>query len=84
MRINTARVILFLGVCVCLVGVKAVQQEDFSLRHLTPESYNYQEAERCSNCKGPENRFMPRAAGVDLSSGSPVLDERGWIAMKTG
>ena len=80
MRINTARVILILGVCVCLVGVKAVQQEDFSLRHLTPESYNYQEAERCSNCKGPENRFMPRAAGVDLSSGSPVLDERGWIA----
>ena len=80
MRIIAVTGILFFSVCICLVGVKVLQQEDFYIRHLTPENYSYQEAERCSNCKGPENRFMPRAAGVDLSSGSPVLDERGWIA----
>jgi hypothetical protein len=82
MRKITAVIILFFGICICLVGVRAIQEEAFSLRHLTPDKYHYQEAERCANCKGPENQFMPRAAGVDLASGalSPVLDERGWLA----
>jgi hypothetical protein len=79
MRIFATTVIIFLGLCVCLMGVKVLQQEELSLRHLTPDHYKYKEAEGCSNCKDSENRFMPRAAGVDFSSGSPVLDKRGWL-----
>jgi hypothetical protein len=56
------------------------QEEGFSLKHLTPENYHYKEAEQCSNCKGKENAFMPRASGVDLTSAKPTLDKRGWLA----
>ena len=44
-----------------------------------PEHYSYAEAERCSDCKGAQNLFMPRAAGVDFISGVPVLNEQGWL-----
>lgn len=71
---------LLCGLFFSFIGLKALQQDDFSLQHLTPENYHYKEVERCSNCKGEQNRFMPRAAGVDLSSGISVLDERGWLA----
>ena len=32
------------------------------------------------NCHQGENDIMARAVGVDISSGSPELDERGWLA----
>ena len=54
--------------------------EKSSLRHLAPENYHYKEAERCSNCKGEANQFMLRATGIRMVSGSPVLDDRGWLA----
>lgn len=78
---RSSSVMFFLfGVFAIIVGLEALQEDEFSLRHLMPENYNYTEAERCSNCKGEQNRFMPRAAGVDLSSDVPALDRRGWLA----
>jgi len=79
MRIPGIILMICLLMCVFLVALSETGQEEFSLGNLTPENYNYKEAERCSNCKGEQNSFMPRAAGVDLSSGKPILDDRGWL-----
>jgi len=70
----------FCVVCAALVALPIVQPDDISLRHLTPENYHYREAQRCAACKGEENRFMPRAAGVDIGVVPPALDARGWFA----
>lgn len=69
-----------IGVLFLFLGLKVPQQRDYSLQHLTPKNYQYKEVERCSNCKGEQNRFMLRAAGVEMSSRMPVLDKRGWLA----
>ncbi|KPJ85870.1 MAG: hypothetical protein AMS18_16005 [Gemmatimonas sp. SG8_17] len=52
-----------------------------SLQSLTPENYRYEEATRCVNCKsmGDDIDIKYRVVGVDVSSGSLVLDERGWL-----
>ena len=80
MKIPGFTLMICLLVCVLLVALPKFEQEEFSLEQLTPENYNYKEASGCSNCKGEQNSFMPRAAGVDLSSGTPTFDDRGWLA----
>ncbi len=80
MRIFISAAFSFFLVFSFFFGLRALEEEEFSLSHLTPEKYNYKEAARCSNCKGAQNQFMPRAAGINLSSGSPKLDDHGWLA----
>ncbi len=80
MRIPGIILIICFLVCVLLAALPEFEQEEFSLKPLTPENYNYSEAAGCSNCKGEQNSFMPRAAGIDVSSGTPILDGRGWLA----
>jgi len=80
MRISSACIILFFLACALLIAIPVFQQGEFSLKHLTPQNYDYKEAQGCSNCKGEENIFMPRAAGVTLSGNTMPLDKRGWLA----
>jgi len=53
---------------------------EISLTKFAPEHHRYAQAERCVNCHQAGNDVMTRAVGVDISSGSPELDERGWLA----
>lgn len=80
MRIIFQVLFLFFIVYTFSAGLADFQENEISLRSLTPENYAYTDAQGCSNCKGDENRFMLRAVGVDLTSGVAVLDERGWLA----
>ncbi len=68
------------GLFIVCVGTITIQEVESSFQALTPENYLYREAERCSDCKNPEGKFMARAVGVDYASGKPTLDERGWLA----
>ncbi|MFC2156350.1 hypothetical protein ACFLT9_00805 [Acidobacteriota bacterium] len=79
MKSLTVSFLLFALVSILLVALPIFQEESLSLKHLTPENYHYVQAEGCANCKGAENVFMPRAAGVDLSGEKTILDDRGWL-----
>lgn len=58
----------------------AVQEEPkHSLHNVEPENYRYAEAERCINCKQSNNDIMSRAVGIDIESGEPAVDQRGWL-----
>ena len=58
----------------------AVQEEQIhSLQNVEPENYRYVEAEGCINCKQSSNDIMTRAAGIDIESGEPTIDQRGWL-----
>ena len=59
--------------------IPARQEKALSLENLTPDGYSYRDAAACADCKGAENSFMPRAAGVIISGEKPVLDNRGWL-----
>jgi hypothetical protein len=72
--------IVFALFCAAPAAFQAPDQQDLSLRNLTPENYSYREAARCAGCKGDQNAFMARAAGVNLNSEEPALDSRGWLA----
>jgi hypothetical protein len=63
-----------------IITLPARQQEGFSLKDLSPEFYAYSDAASCADCKGKENSFMPRAAGVDITGKHPVPDSRGWLS----
>jgi hypothetical protein len=63
-----------------IATLPARQQAGLSLRYLTPVGYDYKDAAGCADCKGVENSFMPRAAGVDISGEVPVMDKSGWLA----
>jgi hypothetical protein len=80
MKRFTLVVFLFSVAGVFFIGSASIRQDEFSLKHLTPENYHYADAEGCSNCKGTENVFMPRAAGVDLTTDPPSLEKRGWLS----
>ena len=80
MKILQASILFYLLICGIIIVLPALQSEEYSLKDLTPDNYKYTEAETCSNCKEEQNKFMPRAAGVDISSGIPVLDKRGWLS----
>ncbi len=71
---------MYVLICAALAALQAPERMDVSLDHLAPENYAYREAERCAGCKGDQNAFMARAAGVDLSHKPPALDSRGWLA----
>ena len=79
MKALTIILISSLLLCVLLAALPASQEEGMDLKHFTPGNYRYIQAEGCANCKGPENAFMPRAVGVDISTGKAVLDPRGWM-----
>lgn len=80
MKKTLSTVSAFAAVLVLFVGVLARHQDKISLSGLSPENYTYTEAERCVSCKGEQNHFMARAAGIDLSKDIPQLDDRGWLA----
>ena len=80
MKTSTLACVMFVLICAALVALQAPDQQDLSLRNLTPENYAYSEAARCAGCKGDQNAFMARAAGVNLGAGEPALDSRGWLA----
>lgn len=67
---------LVLGMLFVAVAQVAAQ---ISLERLAPENYRYEEATRCVNCKQNGADLKYRAVGIDMSSGSPVLDSRGWL-----
>ena len=80
MKTSTLACVMFLLICAALAALQAPDQQKLSLRNLTTEDYSYREAARCTGCKGEQNAFMVRAAGVNLSVGEPALDSRGWLA----
>jgi len=80
MKTSTLACVMFVLICAALAALQAPQQQGLSLRSFTPENYSYRDAERCSGCKGDQNAFMARAAGVNLSTQEPALDSRGWLA----
>ena len=79
MKTSTLACVMFVLICAALAALQAPDQQDLSLRNLTPENYSYREAARCAGCKGEQNAFMVRAAGVNLSAEEPALDSRGWL-----
>ena len=72
--------VTFLVFFVVFVGLGGQDQVEIPLTQFEPEHYRYIQAETCVNCHQTENDIMIRAVGVDISSGSPELDERGWLA----
>ena len=68
---------MFLGVP---AAVACQDQVQISLTRFEPEHYRYSQAETCVNCHQETNDIMTRAVGVDISTGSPRLEERGWLA----
>ncbi len=78
------RAVAVLAVMLALVGTSstasAQEQAEISLSKFAPEHYRYSRAELCVNCHQTANDVMTRAVGVDISSGSPELDGRGWLA----
>jgi hypothetical protein len=77
-RPTVVRVLLPISVALFVAGGRGSAQ--ISLELLTPENYGYEEATRCINCKSMGSDIKYRVVGVDLSSGSPTADERGWLA----
>ena len=75
--VGIAAVLALLGVSTGLCGQ---EQAEISLSRFEPEHYRYYQAELCVNCHQTANDVMTRAVGVDISSGSPELDARGWLA----
>jgi hypothetical protein len=75
---TTVRVLLPLSIALFVAGGRGAAQ--ISLELLEPDNYRYEEATRCINCKSTGSDIKYRAVGVDLSSGSTLLDERGWLA----
>jgi hypothetical protein len=65
-----------------LACAESGQQEQavVSLATLEPENYRYVQAERCASCHGDGGDIQRRAVGVDISSGTPALNENGWLA----
>ena len=80
MKQSITVIIIVLIAGLFIATLPARQQAEFSLSHLTPDGYDYKDATGCADCKGAENSFMPRAAGIDISGEKAVLDKRGWLA----
>jgi hypothetical protein len=82
MKPFAACILVILLAFALIAAFDAGPQEHLELRPLAPEGYSYADAARCADCKGPDNSFMPRAAGVDITGEKPVPDERGWLASR--
>ena len=48
MKTSTLACVMFVLICAALAALQAPDQQDLSLRHLTPENYSYREAARCA------------------------------------
>jgi nitrate/TMAO reductase-like tetraheme cytochrome c subunit len=72
--------VTFLIFLAAVLGLSGQEQVEILLAQFEPENHRYAQAEACVNCHQSENDIMTRAVGVDISSGSPALDERGWLA----
>jgi hypothetical protein len=78
---NKYLVLLILLLMTILVyGFRFQDGPVWSLDAFEPEHYRYVEAETCFNCKQSKNDIMTRVVGVDISSGTIVLDGRGWLS----
>lgn len=74
------RVATGLALIVFPTGLCGQDPIEITLAKFQPENYRYSQAELCVNCHQTANDVMTRAVGVDISSASPELDERGWLA----
>lgn len=79
MKITLSLSALILVSAFILIGFNWQEEKQWSLKTLTPEHYHYAQAETCINCKQTSTGIMKRAVGVDISSGVPVVDSKGWL-----
>lgn len=79
MKKNFTLILTVLMTVALIAMIPARQESGLILKEFTPDGYSYSDAAACADCKGVENSFMPRAAGVDISGEKPLPCSGGWL-----